>query len=153
MIYCMSLTYNNMIMAAGHIKQTQWISIMEAVLNIVLSLGLVHVLGITGVAIGTLVAFAFNSVANIIYMRKNIYAMSLRFIMMSYVVNIFTGIIAVAMFWVFFRYTFSTYIEFFAYAFLVFIVVSFMICAANLIFFRKYFLKVIIKIKEKVLKR
>lgn len=66
-VYCTSLTYNNMIMAAGHIKQTQWISVTEAIINIVLSLILVKWIGIIGVALGTLIAFAFNTVANIVY--------------------------------------------------------------------------------------
>ena len=60
-VYCTSLTYNNMIMAAGHIKQTQWISVTEAIINIVLSLILVKWIGIIGVALGTLIAFAFNT--------------------------------------------------------------------------------------------
>lgn len=50
-----------MIMAAGHIKQTQWISVTEAIINIVLSLILVKWIGIIGVALGTLIAFAFNT--------------------------------------------------------------------------------------------
>ena len=69
-VYCTSLTYNNMIMAAGHIKQTQWISVTEAIINIVLSLILVKWIGIIGVALGTLIAFAFNTVANICLYEK-----------------------------------------------------------------------------------
>ena len=120
MVYCMSLTYNNMIMAAGHIKETQWISIAEAVINIVFSLLLVKTWGIIGVAIGTILAFSFNTIANIVYMRKKIYKMPLFFIMKCYLVNILAGLVAILVFGTICYYEITNFIGFFVYAFCVF---------------------------------
>ena len=87
-----------MIMAAGHIKQTQWISVTEAIINIVLSLILVKWIGIIGVALGTLIAFAFNTVANIVYMKKYIFDMSLGWIIKVYLANLVAGVLAMCLF-------------------------------------------------------
>ena len=70
--YCLRLPYNIIIMAAGHYKQTQTSAIIEATLNIVISVVLVFSFGLIGVAIGTFVAMAFRSVYFAWYLSKNI---------------------------------------------------------------------------------
>lgn len=54
--------YIIMILAAGHYKQTQSNYIIAAVLNIVISIASVRQWGLVGVAIGTLVAMAYQTV-------------------------------------------------------------------------------------------
>lgn len=88
MIYCMGIIYQNMYIAAGHIKQTQWIAVTETIINLSLSIIFVSHLGIIGVAIGTVIAMSFKTIANIIYMRRNIFNMSVRFIVSSFISNI-----------------------------------------------------------------
>lgn len=152
MVYCMSLTYNNMVMAAGHIRQTQWISIMEAVLNIVISLVLVKEWGIVGVAIGTILAFLFNTVANIIYMRKHIFKMSLWFIVKSYLVNIGAGIVSVVLFWTIFNMEITSFLTFFAYAVFVFGGVTLITFFLNLLLFNETIKFLINKLKGRLQK-
>ena len=60
--HCLRLPYNVMILAAGHYKQTQSNYIIAAVLNIVISVAAVRQWGLVGVAIGTLVAMAYQTV-------------------------------------------------------------------------------------------
>lgn len=152
-IYCMSLTYNNMIMASGHIKQTQWISILESIINIVFSLLLVKEYGIIGVTIGTLVAFVFNSIANIIYMRKKIYDLSLGFIIKTYAVNIITGtVISVLFFWLVRIPTFNIII-WGAWAVLVLLTVTISIIFSNYIFFNDISKEVLYSIRNKLLRK
>ena len=153
MFYCMSLTYNNLIMAAGHIKQTQWISISEAAINIALSVLLVWNFGIIGVAIGTLIAFVFNSVANVVYVYRHISKMSISFIIKSYLVNIMTGCIIAFVLSKLNCFNVSSYIMFFAFAFIVFVIMTLIIIGANYLFFKEYMNVVLNALKTKLIKR
>lgn len=150
MVYCMSLTYHNIIMSSGHIKQTRWISISEAVSNIVLSIMLVRVLGIEGVAIGTIVAFLFNTIANIHYMKNNIFNMSIKFIVKSYVVNLTAGVLAIIIFWYVIGYEIKGFYDFFIYAAVVFIVVGVIDVILNQVFLNQYCGSVLRAIKRKI---
>lgn len=61
-LYCTNSPNHIMILATGHFKQTQWYFIASATVNLVLSIILVNLYGLIGVAIGTLVALAFQSI-------------------------------------------------------------------------------------------
>lgn len=148
-VYCTSLTYNNMIMAAGHIKQTQWISVAEAIINIVLSLILVKWIGIIGVALGTLIAFMFNTVANIIYMKKYIFNMALSWIIKVYLANLVAGVLAMCLFGNIVNARITGFISFFVWAAIVFSGVCLVDIVINYFFFQNETKTVLHKIKEK----
>ena len=152
-VYCTSLTYNNMIMAAGHIKQTQWISVTEAIINIVLSLVLVKWIGIIGVALGTLIAFAFNTVANIIYMKKYIFDMSLGWIIKVYLVNLASGILATCLLSRIVNNQIRGFVTFFVWAAIVFVCVCLIDIVINFLFFKKETKSVLSKISKKIVRR
>lgn len=59
--YSIRLPYNTMVLAAGHYKETQLSAIIEAVLNIGISVIFVFRFGLYGVAIGTLVAMVYRT--------------------------------------------------------------------------------------------
>lgn len=69
--HCLRLPYNIMILAAGHYKQTQHNYIIAAVLNIVISIVGVVLFGLMGVAAGTFVALAYQTVWMAWYNSKN----------------------------------------------------------------------------------
>lgn len=71
-LYCLRLPYNMMVLAAGHYKQTQWSAIIEAGINVVVSVVLVKVFGLVGVAIGTLAAMLYRTTYLAWYLSKNI---------------------------------------------------------------------------------
>ncbi len=58
--YCLRLPYNMMVLAAGHYRQTQWSAIIEAMINIIVSVVLVRRFGLVGVAVGTLAAMLLS---------------------------------------------------------------------------------------------
>lgn len=66
-------------LAAGHYKQTQWSAIIEAGINVVVSVILVFKFSLIGVAIGTLAAMAYRTVYLALYLRKNILYRKLRY--------------------------------------------------------------------------
>jgi len=70
--YCIRIPYEMMIKAAGHYKQTQTSSIIEAVINIVVSIGMVWHFGLVGVAFGTVAALGYRTIYLVIYLSKNI---------------------------------------------------------------------------------
>ena len=61
-----------MINAAGHFKETQWRAILEAVINITVSLALIKPLGMYGLLIGTVCSFAYRTTDIIYYSHKYI---------------------------------------------------------------------------------
>lgn len=69
---CLRQPYHGLIIAAGRFRQTQGAAYMEAVLNIVLSVALVKALGLSGVAIGTLVAVGFRYGYYVVYLSRHI---------------------------------------------------------------------------------
>jgi O-antigen/teichoic acid export membrane protein len=70
--YCLRLPYNMVVMAACHYKQTQRSAIIEALINVLVSVILVHQYGLIGVAVGTLVAMSYRTIYFAIYLQKNI---------------------------------------------------------------------------------
>lgn len=71
-IYSVRTPYRMMIFAAGHFKETQISSFIEASINIVISLLLVNNFGLIGVAIGTLISTAYQTLYLVMYLSKNI---------------------------------------------------------------------------------
>jgi Na+-driven multidrug efflux pump len=67
--HCLRLPYFMMIKAAGHYKQTQKVFILSTIANIVISIILVSMWGLVGVAIGTLAAMSYQTV----YLSKYVY--------------------------------------------------------------------------------
>ena len=70
--YCYRLPYSILVVSAGHFKQTQNSAIIEAVLNIALSVVFVIRFGIIGVAVGTLVAMMYRTGYFVWYLSKEI---------------------------------------------------------------------------------
>lgn len=71
-VYCLRLPYNIMVLAAGHYKQTQVSALIEAGINIIVSIAFVYKLGLIGVALGTLVAMLYRTCYLAYYLNKAI---------------------------------------------------------------------------------
>lgn len=71
-VYCLRLPYNSMVLAAGHYKQTQNSAIIEALINIVISITTVNQFGLVGIALGTLCAMLYRTIYLVLYLSKNI---------------------------------------------------------------------------------
>lgn len=72
MLFCMREPYRFLVLAAGKFKETNFGAIMEAIINLALSLILITRYGLIGVAIGTLIAVLYRYVYLIVYLKKNI---------------------------------------------------------------------------------
>ena len=69
---CIRIPYQNIVMCAGHFKQTKNGAFVEAILNICISIVCVIKIGLVGVAIGTVVANVFRTVQYVIYMSNHV---------------------------------------------------------------------------------
>ncbi len=72
-LHCLRIPYNTTILAVGHYKQTQKCYIIAALLNVVFSVIFVVPFGLVGVALGTLVSMAYQTLWMAIYVRKSIF--------------------------------------------------------------------------------
>ena len=91
---CIRVPYRVIVINVGHYRQTKNGAIMEAVLNIVVSiLGCIK-FGLIGVALGTLVAMIFRTLQYSIYLSKNIMYRDIRYFI-KHVVLLFSIILAV----------------------------------------------------------
>lgn len=72
MFNCFRVPYRAITIAAGHYKQTRNGAILEAVINITVSVVCVILFGLIGVAIGTLFAMAFRTFQYVLYLADNI---------------------------------------------------------------------------------
>lgn len=89
--YCLRLPYNIMVLAAGHYKQTQMSAIIEAVINVVVSIVLVFKFGLVGVAIGTFVAMAYRTLYLVYYLSKNILYRKISYFIKHMIVDVITA--------------------------------------------------------------
>lgn len=64
--------YQAIITVAGHFKQTQLSSIIEVIINIVISVVCVFKFGLVGVAFGTVIAMTYRTLYFIYYLHENI---------------------------------------------------------------------------------
>lgn len=70
--FCIRIPYRSMVYAAGHFKETQLSSLIEASINIMVSIILVGRYGLIGVAIGTLCAMTIQTIYLAFYLKKHI---------------------------------------------------------------------------------
>lgn len=87
-VRCIQLPYNTLIHAAGHFKQTQMSSIVEAGLNIIISVALISKLGLVGVALGTIIAVFYRACYLTWYLEKNIVMRTIWYFVLHIIVDV-----------------------------------------------------------------
>lgn len=146
--HCLRLPYNILILAAGHYKQMQSNYIIAMILNIVVSIATVKMWGLVGVAIGTLIAMAYQTVWMAKYDSKNIICWPFKNFLKQCGVDAITVIIAslatfkIPMLSVSYVSWFLLAIE----AFGIWLIISIVI---NTIFYRERVLSIFIRVKRR----
>ncbi len=88
-IYCIRLPYHVVTLAAGHFKQTRNGAFIEALINIILSVLLVNLYGLVGVAIAALCAMFFRTIQYAMYLSRHVLQRSIWQFVNRCAVNIF----------------------------------------------------------------
>lgn len=136
--YCIRLPYNTMVLAAGHYKETQSSAILEAGINVVVSVILVNWFGLYGVAIGTLIAMLYRSCYLAYYLSKAILYRSF----VNYIKHMVVDIIVIAMVYFSTRWLMtevSGYVEWILLAIKVFIIAATEVVVVNALLYRTEF--------------
>lgn len=72
LVFCIREPYRLLAVSAGKFRETNIGAIVEAILNLGISIILVNFMGLIGVAIGTLVSTVYRYIYLLIYTRKNL---------------------------------------------------------------------------------
>lgn len=140
-IRALRMIYNTMVLAAGHYKETQFSAIIEAILNIFISIVLVYKFGLIGVAIGTLFAMSYRTYHLARYLSKNILYRSMLFFYKQILVDVICILVIVLVCNNVFIFPY-TYLEWMKSALVLILITIPIVLIVNLIFYRKNFIKI-----------
>ena len=153
LIWAIRLPYSSLVLAAGHFKQTMRGAWIESISNIIISVALVNVFGIVGVAIGTIVSMLIRTIEYIYHANKYILERHL----LANLKNIIILCVEIVLIYIIVKYVpmveNTSYINWIINSVIVFIISTIIIFALNAIIFKNEFKKLIYIIKETVLKR
>lgn len=155
---CFRIPYNTIIRAAGHFKQTRNYAIIEAAINIVVSVVFVITVKehqLVGVAVGTLVATVYRTFISSYYISKHIIKRNQLLALKHVLVALVTAGITVAIAELFIMPVFykSTAFNWFLFGAIFTVMSTAVTFATNMIFYRKDFMLTVKKIKVMLTKR
>jgi len=135
-IHCLNIPYQSLTNAFGHFKQTRFGAYTEALINVALSIVLVILFKLPGLALGILVSVVFRNIYNFYYASKKLQIISLRdylqqiiFLTLSAACIVFIG--------GFIPINATSYLEWVFYA-IILVIIAFIICSIFfIIFYRK----------------
>ena len=136
-IYCLRDPYVSVTYAAGHFRQTRTVAVLEAAINILISVLLIRPFGLAGVAAGTLCAMLFRMIAHILYLRKAILFREAKraFKMVFLSLAILFSVFAVSRLWI--GNDPSTYLRWIVQAIQVSLLTAALILACSFVFYKK----------------
>lgn len=134
--HCLRLPYNILILAAGHYKQTQANYIVAAVMNVVISVLMVKLWGLVGVAIGTLCAMLYQTVWMAVYDSRHILNIPLKGFARHMAVDAMSAVIGSLLTFKIPMFS-QSYLGWFVLAVIVALIWAAVIVAVNLLFYRE----------------
>ena len=145
-VSCIRTPYQNVVDAAGHFKQTRNSAIIEAVLNITISIFVVIRFGLIGVVIGTLLSTLYRTIYLVIYASKNILHRTCGYFLKRIACSIFEIGAIYVLTSVVVNENVSGYVSWFLYAIQVAVISIAVVLVSSLIFDRRDFLDCIKKV-------
>jgi len=142
-----------MVNVAGKFKETQKGSIIEAIINIVVSIPMYIVWGIKGLLVGTCAAMLYRAVDVIIYTYKNILNKKLFSFLKLILVYLIFGFIFIYGLKIFIAFEPTTWMKFIVFGMVVFVIGCIWFIIPLLLFYRKYLSLVLKIIKNKLNKK
>ena len=133
--FSIRVPYQNVIEAVGHYKQTKKYSYIEAFINLSLSIILVLILGLVGVAIGTLAANAYRTVCYAVYVSKNLIEEVLSSFVKHILISVGAGSVVLVIYNLMPFYPASGYIMWFVQSLIIGIISIFIVFITDLLFY------------------
>lgn len=150
-IYNLRTPYHTIIKAAGHFKQTQNSAIIEAVINVVVTLCLIKLAPLLAVTIGFLSAMIYRTVYYIWYLKHNILFREVKLFIRYCFTDLLLLILVISVSYLFDGNSIDSYLTWFVYAFkitIITIVVDLVYCY---LFYKPYISNIfsLVKMKSK----
>lgn len=152
-IYCLREPYLTLTYATGKYEETKKASAYEAIINLIISLSLIHFMGITGLLLGTIVANTFRTLHFIWFDYKYILKQQSRrlirlllLLALNMSASISLGMIVLR------KHIISSWMEWIFTAIIIFVIASLTVLTTSMIWNRKDFLSVL-KQLSRVFKR
>ncbi len=146
-VSCIRMPYMMLVHAAGHYKQTKYRAIIEALLNISLSLTLVQFLGMEGVVVASILSHIYRNIDVIGHTSRKILQRSVKATVIKLIRNFAFAIIAVLPFYMLLKIHISTWLSWFSWAILISLWVMLVFVAGNTITDSKNMLGILIRLK------
>lgn len=127
-----------MVNVTGTFKETQKGSILEAVINIVVSIPMYIIFGMRGLLIGTCVAMAYRAIDVLVYNYKKILKINLMKYVKIFIINLIFSILSIVIIHNLISYNVNGWLDWIIYAVIIFASVTLCFIIAWLIFFREY---------------
>ena len=141
--------YSDLVFAKGHFKQTRNFSLIEPIVNIVLSVALVIKFGLIGVAIGTLVSMFIRTIGFIIYASKNILNVKLSVSFKKIIICYIEILVIFLIHLIIGNQMVNNFIDWIILAIIVFIIISIVIIIVNSLIFKNVSKKILINLKKR----
>lgn len=145
---CLRMPYNIMVKAAGHYKQTQNSALIEALLNIGISIVLVRTFGLVGVAIGTLIAMLYRTIYLAAYIGKYIVRRGIQVFIKQCTVDALIVVLTISV-----RYmlplNMNNYLDFLLQGIMTTLIAMIFAAICNVVFYRDKLVKFFNEIKMK----
>lgn len=137
--WAIRLPYSSIVLAAGHFKETRKGAWLEAIINITISIILIKKFGITGVAIGTLIAMVIRTIEFIYHTNK--YILKRKFVISVRKILLVIFETALVLFIVEFVPNFSgyTYISWVVYSIIILLITSTIVLPINIMTYKEEF--------------
>ncbi len=150
---CFRIPYRVIVINVGHYRQTKNGAIMEAVINIVVSVVGCICFGLIGVALGTLCAMIFRTLQYAIYLSKNIMYRDLKYFI-RHVVLTFAIILAVYFISkLYMPVVIAGYLHWAFYATITTIIAIALTLGTDLLLYKEDFFRLIDKLKKNFLRK
>lgn len=152
-LYCARFPYTMLVNAAGHFKQTRNGAILEAIINITISIVLASKLGIIGVMIGTFCAMMFRTIQYSYYASKNILDRKIIRVFRLYLISVLEAVAVVSISRnVLADHQIGSYSSWLALAIIVALLTISVITVFSIFFFRKEIMRTIKIAKQYIIK-
>lgn len=147
-VYAYRLPYQTIIMAGGKFKETRNGAIIEALINIVLSLILVNFIGLMGIIIGTLIAMLYRTINYIIFSNNFILHLKIIYFLKRIFVNILILGMLILIYYFVPKYNMTDFFQWIINALIYTSAIFIVVIGINFIFYRKEFLLMNNRIKQ-----
>ncbi|MCR4633458.1 MAG: hypothetical protein K5648_04970 [Erysipelotrichaceae bacterium] len=150
---CFRIPYRVIVINVGHYRQTKNGAIMEAVINIVVSIVGCICFGLIGVALGTLCAMVFRTLQYAIYLSQNIMYRDIRYfikhVLLTFVIIAAVYLIAK----LYLPLTMSGWLQWILYASLTTVIAVILTVGTDYLFYKEDLFNLFGKLKKNLLKR